>query len=107
MYIYHLLPIQRKIASILSSYDDLIENNTRRIEILEQMAKLIYEEWFVKFRFPGHENVKMIPSELGEIPEGWKMEKLGNICDIIMGQSPKSEFYNEDGEEVTFPSRCD
>ncbi len=49
---------QQKIAYILSSYDDLIENNTRRIEILEQMAKLIYEEWFVKFRFPGHENVK-------------------------------------------------
>ena len=93
---------QRKIASILSSYDDLIENNTRRIEILEQMAKLIYEEWFVKFRFPGHKNIKMIPSELGEIPEGWEVEKLGDICDIIMGQSPKSEFYNENGEGLPF-----
>ena len=79
-YIAFILPqpinIQKKIASILSNYDDLIENNTRRIEILEEMAKLVYEEWFVKFRFPGHENVKMIPSELGEIPEGMGMKKL-------------------------------
>ncbi|AKB75081.1 Type I restriction-modification system specificity subunit [Methanosarcina lacustris Z-7289] len=73
------IQIQKKIASILSSYDNLIENNTRRIEILEQMAKLVYEEWFVKFRFPGHENVKMIPSELGEIPEGWKVRKVSEI----------------------------
>ena len=72
-------PIQKKIASILSSYDDLIENNTRRIEILEHMAKLVYEEWFVKFRFPGHENVKMVPSDLGEIPEGWKVRKVSEI----------------------------
>ena len=74
------LQIQKKIASILSSYDDLIENNTRRIEILEQMAKLVYEEWFVKFRFPGHENVKMVPSELGEIPEGWEVKSFRRIC---------------------------
>ncbi len=70
-----LLPIQRKIALILSNYDDLIENNTRRIEILEETAKLVYEECFVKFRFPGHENVRMVPSESGEIPEGWKVRK--------------------------------
>lgn len=73
------LPIQKKIASILSSYDDLIENNTRRIEILEQMTKLVYEEWFVKFRFPGYENVKMVPSELGEIPGGWKAGEVSEI----------------------------
>lgn len=85
-----LLPdiqIQKKIASILSTYDDLIENNTRRIEILEQMAKLVYEEWFVKFRFPGHENVKMVPSDLGEIPEGWKVEKLGSAVELAYGKS--------------------
>jgi type I restriction enzyme S subunit len=93
---------QQKIATTLSTYDDLIENNTRRIEILEQMAKLIYEEWFVKFRFPGHENVKMVPSDLGEIPEGWEVKKLGDICYIVMGQSPKSEFYNENGEGLPF-----
>ncbi len=61
---------QRRIASILSAYDDLIENNTRRIAILEEMARRIYEEWFVRFRFPGHENVRMVESELGFVPEG-------------------------------------
>ena len=65
------LKVQRRIASILSAYDDLIENNTRRIAILEEMARRIYEEWFVRFRFPGHENVRMVESELGLVPEGW------------------------------------
>ncbi len=64
------LPTQHKIVSILSTYDDLIENNTRRIEILEEMARSLYREWFVNFRFPGHEQVKMVDSELGLIPEG-------------------------------------
>jgi type I restriction enzyme S subunit len=67
------LPAQRKIASILSAYDDLIENNTRRIAILEEMAQAIYRERFVNFRFPGHEKVKMVDSPLGKIPEGWEV----------------------------------
>jgi len=94
---YPLLSIQKKIASILSSYDNLIENNTRRIEILEQMAKLIYEEWFVKFRFPGHGNVKMGPSELGEIPERWKVSKIGDIFTVILGGTPsrkREDYWN-------------
>ena len=65
------LAVQRRIASILSTYDDLIENNTRRIAILEEMARRIYEEWFVRFRFPGHEGVRMVESDLGLVPEGW------------------------------------
>ena len=65
------LPISERIASILSAYDDLIENNTRRIKILEEMAQMLYREWFVNFRFPGHEKVQMVESELGPIPEGW------------------------------------
>lgn len=77
------LPIQRRIASILSAYDDLIENNTRRIAILEEMARRIYEEWFVKFKFPGHEKVKMVDSELGKIPEGWKVGYLSDILESI------------------------
>lgn len=89
--------IQRKLSTILSNYDDLIENNTRRIEILEQMAKLVYEEWFVKFRFPGHENVKMISSELGEIPEGWEIKKIKDIAEITKGMSYKSENLVEEG----------
>lgn len=70
------LPTQRRIASILSAYDDLIENNTRRIEILEEMARSLYREWFVYFRFPGHEKVKLVDSELGKIPEEWEVAPL-------------------------------
>ena len=62
---------QRKVSQIISTYDDLIENNTRRIKILEEMAQMIYREWFVNFRFPGHEEVKMAKSELGALPHGW------------------------------------
>ncbi|WP_013627798.1 restriction endonuclease subunit S [Rubinisphaera brasiliensis] len=96
------LPTQRKIASILSAYDDLIENNTRRIAILEQMAQALYREWFVHFRFPGHENVKLVDSPLGQIPEGWEVEELQSLCKLVMGQSPKSEFYNEVGDGLPF-----
>ena len=96
------LPTQRKIASILSAYDDLIENNTRRIKILEGVAATIYRQWFVEFRFPGHENVPMVESELGLIPQGWEVKQLGDMCHVLMGQSPKSEFYNETGEGLPF-----
>lgn len=72
------LATQCKIASILSAYDDLIENNTQRIKILEEMAQAIYKEWFVNFRFPGHEKVKMIGSELRQIPEGWEVKSVGS-----------------------------
>ena len=65
-------PVQRKIAVILSVYDDLIENNLRRIKVLEQMAENLYREWFVEFRFPGHENVRFVDSPLGRIPQGWE-----------------------------------
>jgi type I restriction enzyme S subunit len=79
------LPTQQKIASILSFYDDLIKNNLRRIKILEEMAKTIYEEWFVKFRFPGHEKAKMVESELGMIPEGWEVKNLSEIVSTQYG----------------------
>ena len=97
-------PTQRKISSVLSAYDDLIENNNRRIQILEEMAQTIYKECFVKFRFPGHEDVKMVDSgtDFGMIPEGWEVKRLGDVCNIVMGQSPKSKFYNEEGEGLPF-----
>lgn len=79
---YPPLPTQRKIAAILSAYDDLIENNARRIKILEDMVQSLYREWFVSFRFPGHEKVPMVDSPLGMIPEGWEVSKLGRIADI-------------------------
>ncbi|MBD2207559.1 restriction endonuclease subunit S [Calothrix sp. FACHB-1219] len=86
------LPTQKKIAGILSAYDDLIENNTKRIKILEEMAQILYHEWFVKFRFPGHEHTKMVDSELGLIPEGWEVKKLDDIVLEIIdyrGKTPK------------------
>lgn len=73
------LPTQRKIATVLSAYDDLIENNTRRIKILEEMAQAIYRQWFVEFRFPGHEGVEMVESELGLIPQGWEVKSFGEV----------------------------
>jgi type I restriction enzyme S subunit len=81
------LPIQREIAAVLSAYNDLIENNTRRIEILEEMALSLYREWFVNFRFPEHEQVKMVDSELGLIPEGWKLKKLDELGLLGRGKS--------------------
>lgn len=76
------LTTQLKIASILSAYDDLIENNTRRIQILEEMAQAIYREWFVEFRFPGHEGVRMVDSELGPIPEGWGVVSASTAVEV-------------------------
>ena len=70
------LPTQRRIAGILSAYDDLIENSQRRIKILEEMARRLYREWFVYFRFPGHEDRRFVESPLGEIPEGWEVKLL-------------------------------
>jgi type I restriction enzyme S subunit len=84
------LPTQRKIASILSAYDNLIENNTRRIAILEEMAQRIYKEWFVNFRFPGHENAKYVDSPLGKIPEGWAIRPFTDIAEILSGGTPKT-----------------
>jgi type I restriction enzyme S subunit len=74
-------PTQNQIASVLSAYDDLIENNEKRIKALEEMAELLYTEWFVKFKFPGHEKIKLVDSgtSYGKIPEGWKASKLADI----------------------------
>lgn len=80
------LPIQQKIASILSTYDTLIENNNRRIRLLEQMAENLYKEWFVRFRFPGHEKVE---TENG-LPKGWEFKKISNICETIGGGTPST-----------------
>ena len=82
--------IQQKIAAILSAYDDFIENNLRRIKILEEMAQTLYREWFVKFRFPGHEEVRMVDSPLGKIPEGWKVSTLGqHLVSLESGKRPQ------------------
>lgn len=84
--IFKSLDVQHRIASILSTYDTLIENNAKRIRLLEKMAENLYKEWFVRFRFPGHENVEM---ENG-LPKGWKVEKLGEWgIELETGKRPK------------------
>lgn len=83
------LNIQKKIAGCLLKYDDLIENNNRRIAILEDMTQKLYREWFVHFCFPGHEPIKLVESELGMIPDGWKVKTVGSICEkIFSGGTP-------------------
>lgn len=78
---------QRKIAAILSAYDDLIENNNRRIAILEKMAEELYREWFVRLRFPGHEKVKIAKG----VTEGWEVKKLGDIVELMYGKALKED----------------
>lgn len=94
------LPTQNKIVGILSAYDDLIENNLKRIKLLEKMAQITYEEWFVHLRFPGHESTT-INSGTG-LPQGWIKTRLGEMCTLTMGQSPKSEFYNFEEKGLPF-----
>ena len=89
------LAVQRRIADILSAYDELIENNQRRIKILEEMARSLYREWFVHFRFPGHDKVKMVPSPLGPIPQGWEVKKLGEVLKLNYGKALKSDIRRE------------
>ncbi|MCK4622702.1 MAG: restriction endonuclease subunit S [Desulfuromonadales bacterium] len=96
------LETQRKIASILSAYDDLIENNTRRIKILEEMAQTIYREWFVNFRFPGHEKVKMVDSSLGKIPEGWEVGRLDDALVLQRGFDLPKKKRDETGDVPIF-----
>ena len=96
------LPTQKKIASILSAYDDLIENNNRRIKILEEMAQNIYREWFVHFRYPGHEDVPMVDSELGQIPQGWEVKKVADFGDVLTGKTPSKKVPEYFGANIPF-----
>jgi len=95
---------QRKIAAILSAYDDLIENNLQRIKILEEMAQNLYREWFVKFRFPGHESIPLVDSPLGSIPEGWEVVALGDIVNLCRKSVQPQNFPNELFEHFSFPA---
>jgi Restriction endonuclease S subunits len=89
---------QKQIADILSAYDALIENNQKQIKLLEEAAQRLYKEWFVNLRFPGHENTKIVDG----VPEGWERKRLVDIADVVMGQSPKSEFYNQEKKGLPF-----
>lgn len=84
------IPVQRWIGGILSAYDDFIENNQRRIRILEEMARALYREWFVHFGFPGHETVPRVASPLGRIPQGWELTTLSEqLVALESGKRPK------------------
>jgi type I restriction enzyme S subunit len=88
---------QNVVAEILSSLEDLIENNRRRVELLEQVAQAIYREWFVHFRYPGHEDATVVDSPLGPIPEGWEVKPLGEVIDVDKGLSYKGAYLTEVG----------
>ena len=90
------LPLQAQdaVIAVLGSMEDTIENNRRRIELLEDMSRAIYREWFVRFCFPGHEEPGFPDSTVGSVPTGWSAVPLVDVAEITMGQSPRSEFYN-------------
>lgn len=92
------LPTQERIADILSAYDDLIETNSRRIELLEQAAQELYKEWFVRFRFPGYENVKFQDG----FPKGWIIKRLADYGRIETGKTPSTEIAENYGGEMMF-----
>ena len=96
------LPVQRRIAGILSTYDELIENNQRRIRILEDMARSLYREWFVHFRYPGHESVPLVDSPLGQIPQGWEVVPFTEIADVLSGGTPKTDIADYWNGEIPF-----
>ena len=86
------LRTQNEVAETLSAYDDLIENNRRRIALLEEAARMLYREWFVHFRFPGHEHVKIIDG----IPEGWGRRTLGDLVDVVNDTVKPANFAEDD-----------
>lgn len=96
------LPIQRHIAGILSAYDELIENCQRRIRILEKMARGLYREWFVNFRFPNHAKTPMVDSRQGKIPKGWEVVPFTDIADVLSGGTPKTEVAEYWNGEIPF-----
>ena len=95
------LPMQRRIAGILSAYDELMENSQRRIRILEAMARALYCEWFVHFRFPGHEKLPRVGSPLGDIPIGWELKRVPECVQV----NPRV-VVPRDGEKPFVPMGC-
>lgn len=94
------IEMQRKIASVLSAYDDLIENNQKQIKLLEEAAQRLYKEWFIDLRFPGHENVKIVDG----VPEGWERMVLSEVTSILKrGISPK---YSDNGKYSVINQKC-
>ena len=100
---YRPLPVQRRIAGILSAYDDLIENNLRRIRIQEEMARALYREWFVDFHFPVHASVSRVDSPLGQIPQGWD-GTMGDSATIARMNVMPADFPDEEFDHFSIPA---
>ena len=101
------LSVQQRIADVLSAYDELIENNQRRIQILETMARALYREWFVEFRFPGHDKIPRVASPLGDIPQGWEVKTVADSFEISGGGTPsrkESSYWDEGTVQWFAPS---
>ena len=88
---------QASIAAALGACDDLIENNRRRIEMLEEMSRLSYREWFVHFRYPGHEDVELVDSDLGAVPKGWNVRSFSDVAEFVNGFAFKPDHWHDDG----------
>jgi len=97
---------QKIIGWILSKYDDLIENNSKRIEILNKVAQFVYNEWFVNLKFPSYQKIKFVDSDYGMIPEGWKIKKLGDIVKMTRGLSYSSSNLVENGKIIFVTLKC-
>jgi type I restriction enzyme, S subunit len=104
------LPVQRRIAGILSAYDELMKNSQRRIRLLEAMARALYREWFVHFRFPGQEKLPRVASPLGDVPQGWEVTELAKVCADDkgiqtgpFGSQLHEADYSDEGVPVVMP----
>jgi type I restriction enzyme S subunit len=93
-------PMQDRIAGILSTYDELMENNQRRIRILEAMARALYREWFVHFRFPGHEKLPRVASPLGDIPQDWEVKPFSTLASYVNGYAFKPDDWGTEGKPI-------
>ena len=92
---------QQLISSILDAFDDLIENNRRRVEVLEEMARTIYCEWFVHFRYPGHESTTLVETDVRAIPQDWAVGTIGSLGTVVTGATPspsEAAYWGSAGE---------
>ncbi len=94
--------VQRRIGDVLQSLDDLLENNRRRVAVVQEMARAIYREWFVHFRFPGHEDATFFDSDLGPIPEDWSAVSLDSVASVVRGRSYRKAELVGEGEGLPF-----
>jgi type I restriction enzyme S subunit len=97
-----ILPLKLQViaAKVLRSLEDLIENNRRRVEVLEEMARAIYREWFVRFRYPGHEDVPLVDSPLGPIPDGWQVQPFSELASFVNGFAFKPSHWGNAGRPI-------